>query len=215
MRKLKPILLIVSMCNILFAQSKAKLRPHYINLSFSSQELKMGELGNPLSDYGAAFTVGRTYYICKKSPILNMIRFGIDATWIDLNYSNYKFENKYGYDGGNFEWLTENIHQAEIGMQGGQSITITPVKRLSIHGYFRYAPSFSALFDGGDFKGSYGSFFVTGANVSYSVIGVGIEKRWGQANYKSFIDIEGYGSSEKVSDKLKTSGFRAYLTFRF
>lgn len=48
-----------------------------------------------------------------------MIRFGIDATWIDLSYANYSREETYddGY-GTEIEKLT--AHQAEIGMQVGR-----------------------------------------------------------------------------------------------
>ena len=75
--------------------------------------------------------------------------------------------------------------------------------------------------DGDAFRGNYASFFVTGLSVSYGVIGLGIEKRWGKCRYKEFGGGEDeygdYGYAEEPYDtpKLKTSGLRAYVNFRF
>ena len=101
------------------AQEPEAWRPKYVNLSFVSQKLDFGEGEKLKSRFGAAFTTGRSYYLHKK-PVAGMIRFGIDATWIDLSYANYSREETYddGY-GTEIEKLT--AHQAEIGMQVGPS----------------------------------------------------------------------------------------------
>ena len=70
------------------AQEPEAWRPKYVNLSFVSQKLDFGEGEKLKSRFGAAFTTGRSYYLHKK-PVAGMIRFGIDATWIDLSYANY------------------------------------------------------------------------------------------------------------------------------
>lgn len=44
------------------------------------------------SNYGASFTTGRTFYLHK--PIGGFLRFGIDVTWFDLNYTNADFETE-------------------------------------------------------------------------------------------------------------------------
>ena len=94
------------------AQEPEAWRPKYVNLSFVSQKLDFGEGEKLKSRFGAAFTTGRSYYLHKK-PVAGMIRFGIDATWIDLSYANYSREETYddGY-GTEIEKLT--AHQAEI-----------------------------------------------------------------------------------------------------
>ena len=96
------------------AQEPEAWRPKYVNLSFVSQKLDFGEGEKLKSRFGAAFTTGRSYYLHKK-PVAGMIRFGIDATWIDLSYANYSREETYddGY-GTEIEKLT--AHQAEIGI---------------------------------------------------------------------------------------------------
>ena len=43
------------------------------------------------SDFGAAIVWGKTYYLHKK-PLAGMIKFGIDWSWMDLNYAQYKLE---------------------------------------------------------------------------------------------------------------------------
>ena len=110
------------------AQEPEAWRPKYVNLSFVSQKLDFGEGEKLKSRFGAAFTTGRSYYLHKK-PVAGMIRFGIDATWIDLSYANYSREETYddGY-GTEIEKLT--AHQAEIGMQVRNSAT--PVQHADI-----------------------------------------------------------------------------------
>ena len=39
-------------------------------------------------DFGVSLTFGKTYYLHKK-PLLNMIKYGIDATWFELSYAKY------------------------------------------------------------------------------------------------------------------------------
>lgn len=77
-------------------------------------------------------------------------------------------------------------HQFEYAMQVGPSVTVNPIDHLKINAYFRYAPSFSGILIDDEFGCNYASFFVTGAAISYKVISVGIESRWGKAKYKNF-----------------------------
>ena len=60
------------------------------------------------------------------------------------------------------------------------------------------------------------SYFVTGGGISYGVIGLGVESRWGSCKFKSF----GGGDSEEDEQepepgKSKFNGMRVYLSFRF
>ncbi|MCD8176657.1 MAG: hypothetical protein LUE98_04235 [Tannerellaceae bacterium] len=206
-------------------------RTKYFNFNYSGQTLKMGDnelysLGN---EYGGGFSYGKTYYVHPK-PIAGMIRFGIDATFIDLNYSFYKMP--YEYDDDDYYYEDESydfkFHQAELGVQVGPSITVTPIRNLKAHGYFRYAPCVSALYDtdAEAINASFGSFFTSGVSVSYGIIGLGIEARWGNSkfsdtsfdyDYEYKIDWDKWERYEDVSpsNKFKTSGFRVYLQLRF
>ena len=147
-----------------------------------------------------------------------MIKFGLDWTWMDINYAKSTWNT---IDSSTKEVSSAAMHQAEIGMQVGPSVTVRPLRKLQAHLYFRFAPSFAGLYDGDAFRGNYASFFVTGLSVSYGVIGLGIEKRWGKCRYKEFGGGEDeygdYGYAEEPYDtpKLKTSGLRAYVNFRF
>lgn len=218
---MRKIILLIALGFLITAQATAqesKLRKKYINLSFSNIEMKQDGSPSLKSNYGGAFTVGRTYFVHKK-PIAGMIRFGIDATWFDINYANYKIEYRYR-DQGESESEFSSFHQAEIGMQIGPSITVNPISKLNIHGYFRYAPSFSAFYDGDSFRGGYASCFVGGGAVSYGVIGLGVEARFGGCNYKTFgggeDEDKGYDTeTTTTTSKSKFSGMRVYLTFRF
>ena len=205
MKKISFILLVLLCWSSMVSaqENNNRLRKKYRNLSFVKQEFEpasyFGMDQTLKSNFGAAFTVGRTFYLHKK-PIAGLIRFGLDATWFDLNYTNYKLEYRWedNYDEEE-EPETSNFHQAEIGMQVGPSVTVNPVGKLTMS------------ID--DFIISY---FVTGGGISYGVIGLGVESRWGSCKFKSF----GGGDSEEDEQepepgKSKFNGMRVYLSFRF
>lgn len=196
-------LIVSSVCS--YAQETDKeWRKKFINLSFTNATMSQDNVQDLKSNYGLAFTVGRTYFLHK--PIGDMLRFGIDATWFDINYANYDIKHITYRDTEKYQF-----HQAEVSMQVGPSITFEPIKKLSVHAYFKYAPTFAALYTGDNktFYGNYASLWVAGGNVSYGVIGLGIESRFGKTNYKPF------GSSEYENINSSLSGYRAYLTFKF
>ena len=152
-------------------------RPKYVALGYVMQQdvtLASGEVIKP--DFGAMLNRGRTFYLHKK-PIANFLNIGIDATWIDLNYAMYKPTA-----------LTDaTLHQAELAMQVGPSLTFTPVKRLQVHLYGRYAPTFAMRYDSEVFGGNYATMFVAGGNLSFGFFGIGAEYRMGKnMNYKAF-----------------------------
>lgn len=98
-------------------------------------------------------------------------------------------------------------------MHVGPSLTITPVKNLNIVGYFRYAPTFSGIYANDEFSGNYASMFVGGAFLSYRVIGLGIESRFGNCKYHAFSFEEGAEDADKV--KTTFSSFRINIFFKF
>ena len=223
-----------------------KDRAKYFNISYVKQSLSVQDANCTWNNsIGVALTRGRTYYLHKK-PILGMIKFGIDWSFFDINFSLY--EDKFGFlngdngssYGGNYydpseEYnvqggyndyddegsnSAEKMYQAEIGMQIGPSVTVNPIDHLKVNGYFRVTPSYSMLYCGDEFNGSYGTFFSAGGAISYKAISLGIEGRWGNTKYNSLVDLgsilgdeDSDGSMPK--SKWKTGSTRFYISFRF
>ena len=166
-----------------------------------------------------------------KKPLAGMIKFGIDWSWMDLNYAQYKLET-YDYD--TDELYSEKAHQLEYGMQIGPSVTINPVHHLKVSAYFRVTPSYSMMYLNDEFYHHYATFCNTGFAVAWKVLSVGCEWRWGKASYDglglNLDDLEGdYSDGDFSGDipsaddvltdlqdlKLKTKSFRVYFSFRF
>ena len=191
-------------------------RAKYFNISYVKQSLS-SEKSKLNSNLGVAVTNGRTYYLHKK-PILGMIKFGIDWSYFDVNFAMYENETNSGY-----EKEKVSTYQAEIGMQIGPSVTVNPIDHLKVNGYFRVTPSYSMMYADEEFNGSYGTFFSAGGAISYKVISIGIESRWGKTKYKSLVDIgEFMGEDEGMSSEggttkstWKTNSTRFYISFRF
>lgn len=211
-------------------------RKRYFNIAYGIQTLTHQEQEDLQwrSKWAAAIVKGTTYYLHRK-PIAGMIKFGLDWTQIDLHVANYQtdFGGQYtprpsidGFSEFNYEDDYDNdfgLWQMEASMHIGPSVTINPVSHLKVNAYFRYAPSFSAIYLDDNFNYNYATFFVTGAAVSYKTISLGWERRWGSAKYKS-IELDDLSHSEErdvanvlahSDNKLKTSGMRVYLSFRF
>lgn len=187
----------------------------YVNFGFSMPELRQPDFPALKSNYGASFTVGRTYFLHRK-PIAGILRIGIDATWFDINYTNYKLELRDKQS----QPETMSYHQAEVAMQVGPSVSVNPVGKLNIHTYFRYAPSFSGLYDGDQFLGNYATVFVGGGAVSYGKVGLGVEARFGGCRYKELFgggdEEEKSGGDESATvEKTTFSGLRVYFSLRF
>jgi hypothetical protein len=210
MNKKLCVLLLLLLPSLLAIAQESKKRNRYVNFSYVSTKLSQDGAPDLNSKFGVALTRGHTYYLNKK-PIANCIYFGIEATWIDLTYTNYK----------NDKLITDNsdkkdIHEGEVSMQVGPSITVNPTGALNIQGYFKFAPSFSGIYDNDKFNGNYASFFVGGGVISYGMIGIGIESRFGNSKYKTLYS-KNDDNDNSTSGKIKTtfSGLRAYLSIRF
>lgn len=172
-------------------------------ISYSSMEMSSGDLSLK-NNFGAAFSTTRTYFLHKK-PIAGLMKIGIDATWIDLGYNNFTttvLDEEAGL-------VDAPLHQAEIGVQAGLSLTFNPVAKLNVALYCRYAPTFSASFSTGDgtILGGYMGYIVAGGRVSYGFIGLGCEYRSGSGVMNDFL--------EGGTSPLKTDGLRAYVSFSF
>ena len=207
--------------------NEGEWRSKSINFGYVSSSFKVDDV-KASSNFGATFNVTKTYFLHK--PISNILRFGIDATWIDLNYSKYKFETPpmfSTFDSEDESYQNGSGHQLEIAMRVGPSITVEPVSGLAVRAYFQYAPTFACLFEKADVNdgyyyddedesetvlwGNYASMFVAGAQVSYKIIGAGIEGKFGKPKYKQLTDAVDDAESVKTS----LSSFRVFLSLRF
>lgn len=103
------------------AQDKHSIRPNYVNFNYAFQDIKLKGSDKVSSDVAAALTVGHTFYLFKSRPLGGMVRFGVDATWIDVNYAYYDLSSGSTTSG------SDRVHQLELGMQVGPSVTVTPV----------------------------------------------------------------------------------------
>lgn len=202
------------------AKDPARFRPKYRNISFSTQKMSFeGSDFGEASKFGFGFTTGRSY-ILHKRPIAGMLRLGIDATWFDLNYGNWNgqiLDEKY--------WM----HKADIAMGVGFGVHVNPISRLGVHAYFRFNPTFTTMFQNMtagqlEIDGGYASYFTTGGAISWGVISLGAEARFGGGKYhalKAPSFEEGDGDDDidldlgfdKIKHKLK--GMRVYVSFRF
>lgn len=199
-------------------QECGKANGRYLDLAFV--HMNMTQQYNPKlkSDYGFSFIKGNTYYLHK--PIAGFLRFGIDATWTDITYSNYKVNEIYTfYD----ETESYSIHQVDVALGVGVSATANFFKRLQASAYFRYNPTFQMMMNHSEFQGGFANMFTTGVNVTYARIGLGIEARFGKVKTKTYLDIDDidfdfedgihFGEGRKLNTTL--SGLRAYICVRF
>ena len=188
-----------------------KEKSGYVNFGYAFQHFESKETNflTLKSEHAVSFTWGKTFYLHKK-PILKCIKFGIDWTFIDLNLADYtkSFQKDY--------LVNSHLFQIDAGMHLGLSITLNPVKGLNFNGYCRYAPSFSGFYNN-EFKPytyNYAGFFVSGLGISYKVISLGAEYRWGKAKYE-FTTEDNYGVIETHNNEWETKAIRVYLSFRF
>lgn len=211
-----------------------KDRAKYFNIGYVQQTLTDKTFGGEIkSDFGVSLSNGKTYYLHKK-PIAGMMKFGLDWTWMDINYAKSTTQV---IDEENATVSSEAMHQLEYGMQFGPSFTINPVHHLKVSGYFRVTPSYSMLYMNETLHHHYVTMWNAGFAVAWKMISVGAEWRWGSATYKglsldesnfdedsfeetddpSMDDIVGdlFGQLSVAERKLKTSSLRLYVSFRF
>ena len=69
-----------------------KDRAKYFNLGYVRQKLADKTYGGELeSDFGASLSWGKTYYLHRK-PLFGMLEFGLDWSWMDINYAKSAIE---------------------------------------------------------------------------------------------------------------------------
>ena len=185
----------------------------FLNIGFAHTTMKQGNSPDISSDLGFSLTSAKTYYLHK--PIAGRLRFGIEAAWTHLNYSNYKVNYISMLDPERNESVT--IHAAEITIQAGLGINFNICRHSSLHAYFRYAPGVSMMYDSDTFNGGFLNSATGGLLINYRKIGLGVDWRFGTARHKNilgdFTDQDDDSANEKV--KVKFNGIRAYIALVF
>jgi hypothetical protein len=176
---------------------------------------------------------GRNIYLHKK-PIAGFIKFGLDVG-MDINYTRFDIEEDYsdyegpsGYTGSAYYESDDDTdtllklsgNRASIGLAVGPSVTLNPVGKLRLCGYFHVVPTGSLYAQGiGAFAG-YSTMMKYGLELSYGFIGIGVEHESGMdacadlVSYYMTKSLEGDPSSIGKSRYFSES-LQVYLSFRF
>lgn len=226
------IVLLLVVCGGVSAKEPPFRSPkrHYIHLAYANQEVEMTNWLSLKSDLGAALESGSTFFFNNRRPVAGMIRFGLDFSYLDLQLNAFRPESLSGYFDNN--WLRngflgdyyddieeywddygEEAWYANVGMQIGPSVTITPVSGLHIKGYVHYAPSLAAFSPDGfdDFQAGYAGHVTAGIQASYRFLTLGVEVR----NATADLDLFGGDETFLLGDNVKLPGTRFLLGFRF
>ena len=203
-----------------------KRRAQYINISYVLQSLK-SDRTTLKSDLAFALKIGRTYYMHKK-PIAGIMKFGLDWSYIDINFAKYpNFPTSYTTPTPpEIELANLGIMQIEAGMGIGPSLTFNPVGQLNMCLYFHITPSYSMMTQNHELYHHYSTFFNAGISIYYRTISIGIENRWsGATNYDgiamrrldNIYDEDGNFQDpfESFGVKMKTNALRFHIGFRF
>ena len=219
-----------------------KKRAKYFNIGYITNQTltdKVDAEAEWKSDFGVSLTFGKTYYLHKK-PLLNMIKFGIDATWFELSYAKYSEPDVFAeggsytrayndYSSGYEDYYEEDfdlgIHQIDASMHVGPSVTVNPVGDLKVAAYFHYVPTYSMVVIDDSFGHGYVSNFAFGASVAYKAISVGIKHRWAKKATYNGLSFDAEGMDYDAPDfedviesdkwKMKSKSFRVFLSFRY
>ncbi len=192
------------------------------------------------SSAGIGIQVGHTYDFHKKA-LGGVVFLGLDYTWLDLNYAQFKHSdeapdyvyNDYSSTGEkkyNLPWHNKK-QIINYGMSVGPSLTLYPFTaihnkytdhfRIQIYWHIGYDLGLGIIKDvnsgydeDAERKYAYfhGLFRTWGFNVTWKSIGFGYESRRGK-NYKFQAFDEEYQTEDPFKGRLKNNRF--YIQFRF
>lgn len=215
-------------------------KTNYFNISYdkttlSSDELPLGgaTLGSNefKNKFGMGIQWGKTFKLHKK-PLGNLLFFGIDFTWMDVNFNQYDKADKItpGYsDDTSFAIKTMPWHNKkttlDYGISVGPSFTLYPftplhsnaTDNIRFHGYFHLGYKGEAFFikevgDGTQHAWGHGLFTAFGASLTFNAIGLGVEMRNDNNINVKHVDKKEFGDQKM---KFKEKITRIYLQFRF
>lgn len=188
-------------------------RKKFMNLSYSLQTLAPNYGNECQGRVAAAIVNGRSIYLHKK-PIAGMLKFSIDFG-SDINYAQYlPLEGDYNLDSEVSDMLGfSGRHHLDVGLFIGPAVSVNPVGKLVITGYFRFVPSYSVVMMDTDIYHGFTPYFTYGGEIAWNWVGLGIEGRSGSGSYSSLTSLIGGGTS--MPSGYSTQALRMYLCFRF
>lgn len=181
-------------------------RGKYTKFAYSIGQSKAD--GSPLEkgQFGFGIGYGNTF-LFPKTPVAGLLKFGFDVNWIDYTIVKYKEDTPLNgnlisggssSEGGIMGKLTNlGRYSMLFGVLGvGPNVTCAPFSSFSNQArflkasvYFHYQPTLGMymMSENGDMNASYAycSMFRLGGQISWKVIGIGIEGYWGSGNFKS------------------------------
>lgn len=177
--------------------------------------------------FSAGWDRGRNIYL-HKQPIAGILKFGVDIgadlTYMgldmDRDYSDY--EGPYGYTGTEpleseddmDMFLQLNGHHITLGVAVGPSVTVNPIDKLRLCGYFHVVPSASFFVQGISMNVGFTPFLKYGLEVSYGFIGLGIEHNSGMGTYLDMVRyLSVKGNEGDVSSIFRPRFFAESLQF--
>lgn len=175
-----------------------------------------------------------------KEPIAGIMKFSFDRG-IDLNYSMFDINMKdpswkgpSGYIGEDSEGSTDSVeeggdemgfdlasigsHYVSVGYALGASLTVNPVAKLRVNGYFHFVPSVAMSLAGTSFNLGFMPYLRYGGEVSYNWFGVGVEWTSGMSNMRDMfaqLMAESVDTDASVPEaKFYSNNMRVYIAFK-
>lgn len=182
--------------------------------------------------FGVGFSRNRNVWL-HKEPIAGMIKFAFDHglnlgyTMFDLKQDMEDYTGPSGYVGtepieSDGEGMGAEIpdlgsHYLSLGYALGASVTVNPVAKLRVNGYFHFVPSAAVFLSGMSFNLGFMPYCKYGAEVSYDWFGLGVEWGSGMSNMTDMITkmMGEETGMETMKSKYYSNYTRLYVAFRF
>lgn len=219
-------------------------RTRYTRLSYAIGQTKAEGSSLEKGQFGFGIGYGNTY-LFPKTPVVGMLKFGFDVNWVDYTIVKYKEETSkngnFVSGGSSSEGFMDKLgnlgrYSMMIGVLGiGPNVTCAPFSSFSNQArflkaslYFHYQPTVGMymMSENGDFNASYAycNMFRFGGQISWKVIGVGIEGFWGSGKFKP-LDFGGFIFDDSLREALgmevgskytrKFANTKLYISFNF
>lgn len=177
---------------------------------------------------------GRNYYLHSK-PIAGIAKFGVDVGF-DFNYTRFNqvddlsdYECPSGYTGSSdLEANDDDVDTMlrlsgiffSLGLAVGPSVTLNPVEKLRLCGYFHLVPTGSIFVQGFGAYAGYSTMLKYGVELSYGFVGLGIQRRSGMSSYTDLVSYYMVKSADGDvgtigKSRFFTDSFQIYLSYRF
>lgn len=180
-------------------------------------------------DWGVGLQWGQTFNFHKKA-LGNVVFIGLDYTWMDMNFNQYKasvqpmeYLSGDGYVTNPMPWHNKKM-TIDYGMSVGPSLTLYPftpmhknaADNIRLQGYFHvgYKAAGFLIKDSSkknQFAWGHGLYTAFGGNLTFNAIGIGFEAR--NDNNISVKHAKSDFGGNKMKFKEKTT--RIYIQFRF